>query len=130
MVNDKKEYYLESDGTKNYDKKIDGSYKKGLSPQEKENHFKPGNTEGGRPKGSKNRSTLRRELLEKGGLSPAEFLLTIMHDENVNLRERKDAAKELMAYTETKLQSIELTGELDVETNFNLILNLGEDDDK
>ena len=116
------EFYLNEDGTKDYEKKADGRYKNGYSPAAKKTQFKPGNKLGGRPKGSKNKKTLRQELIERGGMSPAEFLNSIMHDEQAPTGARMKAAEKLMDFTEQKLTSIELHTDEDHVAPFNIFL--------
>ena len=123
MSYDKDDYFVEADGSQNYDKQADGSWKFGKSPAAKACHFKPGNKLGGRPKGSKNRKTLRQELADKGGLSPAELLYSVMNDENANIGQRMKAAEKLMDFTESKLSSIELHTDDKATAPFNIFLN-------
>ena len=123
MAYDKDEYFVEADGSKNHDKQADGQWKLGQSPAAKECQFKPGNKLGGRPKGSKNKRTLQQELADKPGLSPAEFLYSVMNDHNANAGQRLSAAKELMGYVEPRLASIEVHTDEDHEAPFNIFLN-------
>ena len=58
----------------------------------------------GRPKGSKDKMTIGREVRLKDFMngktfvSPMEFLTTLMNDESADPRDRKDAARILMPY--------------------------------
>ena len=100
----------------------------GHHPNSVATQFKKGHTKStGRQVGSKNRKTLRNELLEKGGLTPAEFLHSVMLDENANTNQRMAAADKLLGYTESKLQSLEVTGQLDTETSFTFFMGLAEE---
>ena len=123
MAYDKDEHFVEADGSKNYSKQADGQWKLGHSPAAKACQFQPGNTLGGRPKGSKNRKTLRDELANKGGLSPAELLYSVMNDENANMGQRMKAAEKLMDFTEAKLSSVEVHTDDDHAAPFNIFLN-------
>ena len=119
---DKDEFFLQEDGTKDYEKMPDGSWKWGFDPESKKHRFKKGNKLGGRPKGSKNKTTLRQELLDQGGFSPAEFLNSVMNDENANISQRMVAARELIGFTEAKLSSIEVHTDDDHAAPFNIFL--------
>ena len=121
-MDDKEEYFLEPDGTKNYKKKADGRWKWGYSPESKKHQFEKGNKLGGRPKGSKNKKTLREELIAKGGFSPEDILWSIMNDENANLGQRMSAARELLPYTQPKLSSIEVHTDDDHNAPFNIFM--------
>jgi len=120
--NDPNEFFVEPDGTHNYDKRVDGSWKTGLSPAEKENHFKPGNKLGGRPKGSKNKKTLRMELIEKGMYTPAEFLASVVNDENANLSQRIRAAEAAAKFYDPALASVEMHTDEDHDAPFQIII--------
>ena len=123
MAYDKEDHFVEADGTKNFAKQADGQWKLGHSPASKEHHFEKGNSLGGRPKGSKNRKTLREELANKGGLTPAELLYSVMNDENANIGQRMKAAEKLMDFTEAKLSSIEVHTDEKHAAPFNIFLN-------
>ena len=130
MAYDKDDHFVEADGTKNFAKQADGQWKLGHSPAAKEHHFEKGNSLGGRPKGSKNRKTLREELANKGGLTPAELLYSVMNDENANIGQRMKAAEKLMDFTEAKLSSIEVHTDEKHAAPFNIFLNTTPEDIK
>lgn len=68
----------------------------------------------GRPKGVPNKATKRREaLIEAGGATPLEFLLSVMRNEGNCLRDRTDAAKAAAPYVHPKLAQVTLGGEGD-----------------
>ena len=123
MAYDKDDFFLEADGTKNFEKQTDGNWKFGHAPGSKETQFNPGNKLGGRPKGSKNKKTLRQELADKGGLTPAELLYSVMNDEQANMGQRMKAAEKLMDFTESKLSSVEIHTDEEHTAPFNIFLN-------
>ena len=124
MADHNEEYFVELDGSHNHEKKADGTWKWGFAPESKENQFKVGDKPlGGRPKGSKNKKTLRQELADKGGLTPAELLYSIMNDENANIGQRMKAAEKLLDFTEAKLSSIEVHTDENHAAPFNIFLN-------
>jgi hypothetical protein len=120
--NDPSEFFLESDGERNYKKKPDGSWKQGKSPAESAHHFQPGNKLGGRKKGSKNKKTLRMELIERGQYTPAEFLASVVNDEEANLSQRIRAAEAAAKYYDPALSSVEMHTDDDHEAPFNIII--------
>ena len=123
-INNKEdEYFVEEDGTKNFQKKPDGKWKLGFHPNtEKTKWTKDNNPKGGRPKGSKNKKTLRQEAIDKGQYTPAEFLLGIVNDEDVSMSQRISAAKEAAKYYDPSLASIEVHTDEDHEAPFNIFL--------
>jgi hypothetical protein len=67
-----------------------------------------GRKTGGRQKGTPNRRT--QELLnavERGGMTPLEYLLSVMRDEAAGKPERLEAAKAAAPYVHARLASIE-----------------------
>jgi hypothetical protein len=61
----------------------------------------------GRPKGSKNKATHARRLAARtAGLTPLEYLISIMADENQDQADRVDAAKAAAPYCHSRLQSV------------------------
>lgn len=73
--------------------------------------FRPG---AGRKAGSANRKT--REIADgaaKSGLTPLDYLLTVMRDEGAERRERVDAAKAAAPYIHPRLNSVEIGGKAD-----------------
>jgi hypothetical protein len=51
-----------------------------------------------------------RQKAHAGGLTPLDYLLSIMRDENEDKRERLDAAKAAAPYCHARLSSTELSG--------------------
>lgn len=65
----------------------------------------------GRPKGGANRinDEARRQALA-GGMSPLEFLLGVMRDEEQPLEKRMDAAKACAPFVHARLQTLQHSG--------------------
>jgi hypothetical protein len=62
---------------------------------------------GGRQKGTRNRATITRERdVAASGLTPLEFLLSVMRDERNDLTSRIDAAAKCAPYVHPKLASV------------------------
>mgnify|MGYP000652697039 CR=1 FL=1 len=117
------EYFVEADGTKNFDKYADGMWKQGKSPEAKKHHFQKGHKSPGRPVGSKNKKTLRQELLEKGGMTPAEFLASVVNDENANMGQRIRAAEAAAKFYDASLSSVEIHTDEDEVAPFNIFIS-------
>ena len=117
------EFFLEADGTKNFDKYADGMWKQGKSPEAKKHHFQKGHKSPGRPVGSKNKKTLRQELLEKGGMTPAEFLASVVNDENANMGQRIRAAEAAAKFYDASLSSVEIHTDEDEAAPFNIFIS-------
>ncbi|BAQ18328.1 hypothetical protein [Methyloceanibacter caenitepidi] len=65
----------------------------------------------GRKKGSVNKTTkAERAAIAASGLTPREYLLSVMRDENNSQAVRVDAAYKVAPYCHSKLASIEHTG--------------------
>lgn len=72
---------------------------------------KPRAAGAGRRKGTPNRATLaRQEEIAKSGLTPLEFMLSAMRDENNGYEMRLDAAKAAAPYVHPRLAAIEHSG--------------------
>jgi len=117
------EFFLEADGTKNFDKYADGMYKQGKSPEAKKHHFQKGHKSPGRPVGSKNKKTLRQDLLEKGGMTPAEFLASVVNDENANMGQRIRAAEAAAKFYDASLSSVEIHTDEEEAAPFNIFIS-------
>lgn len=117
------EYFVEADGTKNFDKYADGMWKQGKSPEAKKHHFQKGHKSPGRPVGSKNKKTLRQELLEKGGMTPAEFLASVVNDENANMGQRIRAAEAAAKFYDASLSSVEIHTDEEEAAPFNIFIS-------
>ncbi len=71
----------------------------------------------GRPKGVPNKATLTRQAeIAASGLTPLEFMLSILRDENKDEALRADMAKAAAPYVHPRLTSIEakVSGSLDI----------------
>jgi hypothetical protein len=67
---------------------------------------------GGRKRGTPNKATAEKAAeIAASGLTPLDYLLTVMRDETVPRPERVDAANKAAPYVHPKLASIEHTGE-------------------
>jgi hypothetical protein len=67
---------------------------------------------GGRQKGTRNRATAAKVVeIEASGLTPLDYMLTVLRDIARPSNERLDAAKAAAPYVHPKLANIELTGE-------------------
>lgn len=73
----------------------------------------------GRPKGVKNKVTLYREAeVKASGLTPLDFMLNKLRDENASDEDRKWAAQNAAPYVHPKLAStdMKLTGDLNLHS--------------
>lgn len=62
----------------------------------------------GRPKGAPNKRTVAQaEAVAASGLTPLDFMLSVLRDEQRTREERMDAAKNAAPYCHARLQSIE-----------------------
>jgi hypothetical protein len=122
--------FVESDGHKNFDKNPNGKYKRGKSPAlKKQQALWKENPDtrprGGRPKGSKNKKTLRQDLVDQGLMTPAEFLAMVMNDTEQNMKIRLSAATSAAPYYDAKLSSIEMHTDEEHISPFNIIMATG-----
>ena len=81
----------------------------------KDHQFQPGNTLGGRTEGSKNKKTFREDLVASGKMTPAEYLVSVMHDERENSSRRMKAAEKLLLITEPNLSAISVEASGSIE---------------
>jgi len=70
----------------------------------------------GRPKGSMNKKTVGMVVAQREGISPLEFLLNVMDDEDLQLPQRIDAAKSAAPYCHARLAQIAMEVEGEVVT--------------
>jgi len=69
----------------------------------------------GRKKGTPNKRTAEVvKAVEESGLTPLEYLLSVMRDEETDQRERLNAASMAAPYVHAKLSSIELNAKVAV----------------
>lgn len=65
----------------------------------------------GRPRGSQNRKTAETAAaIAASGLTPLDFMLRLMRDENQPLAMRQDAAKNAAPYVHARLAAVEVSG--------------------
>lgn len=70
-----------------------------------------GKKTGGRRPGSPNKATAEREArIAASGLTPLDYMISLMRDANLDVPTRLDAAKSAAPYVHAKLQAIQLTG--------------------
>jgi hypothetical protein len=62
----------------------------------------------GRPSGSKNRKTVGMIIAKRKGISPLEFVLSVMDNEDNDLSVRLDAAKSAVPYCHARLAQTRL----------------------
>jgi len=73
----------------------------------------PGIKTGGRQKGTPNRATVQRQQeVAESGLTPLDYLLSIMRDEQAVIDMRIDAAKAAAPYIHPRLAAIDHSGSL------------------
>src|SRR5271154_5002150 len=66
---------------------------------------------GGRKKGTPNRASAAKAAeIAASGLTPLDFMLSVMRDENAELHVRLDAARSSAPYVNPKLSAIEHSG--------------------
>jgi len=71
---------------------------------------------GGRKAGTRNKKTAELiKAVESGGITPLDYMLSILRDENKTESVRLQAAKDAAPYVHQKLQSIEM--ESNITTN-------------
>lgn len=62
----------------------------------------------GRPKGAQNKATVeQREAVKESGLTPLEYLLSVMRDDTAERAERVDAAHKAAPYVHPKLANVD-----------------------
>lgn len=72
---------------------------------------KPGERRGGRKKGTPNKVTLKREAeVSATGLTPLEYMLSVLRDETLDRETRLDASNKAAPYVHPKLAAIEHKG--------------------
>ncbi len=71
----------------------------------------PGERRGGRQKGTPNRATAAREAeVEASGMTPLDYMLDILRDENASTEDRKWAAQHAAPYCHPRLAQQRLEG--------------------
>lgn len=76
----------------------------------------PGKKTGGRSKGTPNRASAERErAIAESGLTPLEYMLSILRDAEQTAANRMDAAKAAAPYVHAKLANVDLGVKLDAD---------------
>jgi hypothetical protein len=71
----------------------------------------PGERRGGRTKGTPNKATAAKAAaIAASGLTPLDYLLNIMRNENASQADRMEAAKAAAPYVHPRLAAVELSG--------------------
>ena len=69
---------------------------------------KPGERRGGRKRGTPNRASAARQAeVEASGITPLDYMLKVMRDENADPHQRFEAAKSAAPYIHPKLANIQ-----------------------
>lgn len=67
----------------------------------------------GRPKNSKNKATVEREKeIADSGLTPLDYMLSVLRDDKADEAARMEAAKAAAPYVHPRLAQVENTGHL------------------
>ena len=67
----------------------------------------------GRPKGSPNKASIARQnAIAKSGLTPLDYLLSVMRDSEQALEARLEAAKAAAPYVHPRLSTIAISGKM------------------
>ena len=70
---------------------------------------------GGRQKGTPNKANaVRQKIVAEGGLTPLDYLLSLIRDETNDIAVRSDAAKAAAPYVHPRLAAINHSGSLTV----------------
>lgn len=65
----------------------------------------------GRKPGARNKSTIeQREAVAASGLTPLEYMITVMRDAGADEGKRLEAAKSAAPYVHARLSSVEIAG--------------------
>src|SRR5512139_3389192 len=69
----------------------------------------PGERRGGRERGTPNKRTVAREtIIAKAKITPLEYMLRVLDDENADPQDRRWAATSAAPYVHAKLASVEV----------------------
>lgn len=67
----------------------------------------------GRKAGTPNKATAERQAeIQASGITPLDYMLTILRDEDKSVEERMEAAKSAAPFVHPKLAAVELSGGL------------------
>ena len=79
---------------------------------------------GGRSPGTPNRKTAEtQKAVEESGLTPLQYMLSVMRNDNEEGQRRLAAAQAAAPYVHAKLSSVELTGEGGGPVDMNWAIN-------
>jgi hypothetical protein len=83
-----------------------------------------------RPTGSQNKKTVGKIMAQRNGITPIEFLLNIMDDEDNDLHVRMDAAKSAAPYCHQRLAqlAVEHRGQVQVTKVERSIVHIADTD--
>lgn len=78
---------------------------------------KPGERRGGRQKGTPNKATAAKaEAIAASGLTPLDYMLSVMRNEQNTTDIRLDAANKAAPFVHPKLAAVEHSGKIDSDT--------------
>lgn len=84
----------------------------------------------GRKPGAPNKATQeQRDAVEASGLTPLEYMLSVMRDQNASADRRDDMAKAAAPYVHPKLSSVQHGGDPDNPLTFTFNLDNARSDD-
>lgn len=67
---------------------------------------------GGRPRGSPNKATLKRQAeIAASGLTPLDYMIAVMRDPNADEKRRDEMARAAAPYVHPKLATVQHTGD-------------------
>lgn len=90
---------------------------------------KPGERRGGRTKGTPNKKNQEMiQSVEESGLTPLEYLLSVMRDDNQDEATRRDAAKAAAPYIHPKLSASTIDANVNIDHESALDELEGEED--
>jgi hypothetical protein len=130
------EHFVNPDGSKDYDRKITGKYKKGRKPKtlEMKKKFITGEFQrkNNVPRGKDRNKPLSQRMSEDDPdfMTPAEFLGQVVNDKELNLKERLRAAEAGAPYYDPKLTSVDVHHSEEDKAPFNIFLNVNNDNRK
>lgn len=138
------EYFINADGSKDYNRRISGSYKKRRQPARVQDNKKmitgDWQRENNVPRGKDRNKPLEIKLdmqydrskpisermseVDEEFLTPAEFLGQVVNDKELNLKERIRAAESAAQFFDPKLSSVDHNNNSEQQAPFNIFLNM------
>ena len=70
---------------------------------------------GGRKKGTPNKKTLVLRQAAEAGITPLDYMLAILRDENVDIARRDDMAKAAAPYVHSRLAAVQHSGQVELK---------------